>query len=72
MRNVRTPATALALLLAMAATGSAQSLEEKLQAKLKEPFVSNAAWVLDYADALKQARDGKKVVFGYFTRSYQP
>jgi hypothetical protein len=57
MRNVRTPATALALLLAMAATGSAQSLEEKLQAKLKDPFVAN---------------DGKKVIFGYFTRSYQP
>lgn len=72
MRNVRTPVTALALLLAMAATGSAQSLEEKLQAKLKEPFVANAAWVLDYADALKQARDGNKVVFGYFTRSYSP
>ncbi len=71
MRTVRSSATALALLLA-AADSSAQSLEEKLEAKLKEPFVANAPWVLDYADALKQAKEGQKVIFAYFTRSYSP
>ncbi len=72
MRTVRSSAIALALLLVMAATASAQSNEEKLEAKLKEPFVANAPWVLDYADALKQAKEGKKLVFAYFTRSYSP
>lgn len=72
MRTVRSSVTALALLLAMAATSSAQSLEEKLAEKLKEPFVSNAQWVLDYAEAMKQAKEGNKVIFAYFTRSYSP
>lgn len=72
MRTVRSSVTALALLLAMAATSSAQSLEEKLEAKLKEPFVTNAQWVLDYAEAMKQAKEGNKIIFAYFTRSYSP
>lgn len=72
MRTVRTSVTALGLLLLMAASSSAQSFEEKLEEKLKEPFVSKAAWVLDYADALKKAKEEKKIVFAYFTRSYAP
>ncbi len=72
MRTARTSATLLALLLAMATTSSAQSLQERLDAKLKEPFVSNAAWVLDYAEARKVAKEEKKVIFAYFTRSYAP
>jgi hypothetical protein len=72
MRTVRTSATALALLLAMAATSSAQSNEEKLEAKLKEPFVANAPWVLDYSEALDKAKKESKIVFAYFTRSYAP
>ncbi len=71
MRTVRSSVTALALLLAAAAS-SAQSLEEKLEAKLKEPFVANAPWVLDYQEALAKAKEGKKFVFAYFTRSYSP
>lgn len=72
MRTVRTPVTALALLLAMAASSSAQSNEEKLEAKLKEPFVANAPWVLDYADAMNKAKAEQKIIFAYFTRSYAP
>ncbi|MFI5403486.1 MAG: hypothetical protein ACHQ1G_11155 [Planctomycetota bacterium] len=80
MRTVRSTAMALVCLAAMAATSSAQSPEEKLaaelkqklEAKLKEPFVANAPWVLDYADALKAAKEEKKFVFAYFTRSYSP
>jgi hypothetical protein len=71
MRIARSSATALALLLAAAAS-SAQSFEEKLEAKLKEPFVANAPWVLDYAESLKKAKQENKVVFAYFTRSYSP
>jgi len=72
MRTVRSSVTALACLLAMAATSSAQSFEEKLDAKLKEPFVSNAPWVLDYAEAMNKAKTENKVIFAYFTRSYSP
>jgi len=85
MHTVRTSATVLALLLAMAATGSAQSdgaqseqdkaqaeLKAKLDAKLKEPFVANAPWVLDYAEAMKKAKEEKKLILAYFTRSYAP
>jgi hypothetical protein len=79
MRTVRTPGTALTLLLAVAASGpagaqeeKAETLEQKLEAKLKEPFVSNAPWVLDLAEATKKAKEEKKLVFAYFTRSYSP
>ena len=77
MPTVRTSAKAMALLLALAASGPAwaqegQTFEDKLQEKLKEPFVSNAKWVLDYEEALKTAKDEKKVIFAYFTRSYSP
>ncbi|HEX5137180.1 MAG TPA: hypothetical protein VFY93_09420 [Planctomycetota bacterium] len=73
MRTARTSVSALALLLAMAATSTAQdSLEQKLEHKLKEPFVSNAAWILDYAEAMKKAKAENKVIFAYFTRSYSP
>jgi hypothetical protein len=73
MRIVRTSVSVLALLLAMAATGTAQeTFEQKLEHKLKEPFLSNANWVLDYAEAMKKAKAENKVIFAYFTRSYSP
>ena len=74
MRTARTSVTALALLLAMAASGAAQdqTFEQKLEKKLKEPFLSNAAWVLDYTEAMKKAKEENKVIFAYFTRSYSP
>ena len=68
---MRTWTVPLALLLAASAS-SAQSLEERLAEKLKKPFASNAPWVLSLADAKKQAAAGGKVIFAYFTRSYQP
>lgn len=72
MNPARTSVTALALLLALAASSSAQSLEEKLDKKLREPFVSKVPWVLDYAEAMKKAKAEKKIIFAYFTRSYSP
>jgi hypothetical protein len=72
MKIVRISVTALGLLLAMAASSSAQTMEERLEAKLKEPFAANVPWVLDYAEAMKKAKDEKKVIFAYFTRSYSP
>ena len=46
--------------------------KEKLQEKLKAPFLKNAAWELDYDAALKKAKGGNKILFAYFTRSYAP
>ena len=62
----------LALLLALSATAAAQSMEERLEAKLGKPFLKNAAWVLDFAEAKRRAKAENKVIFAYFTRSYQP
>jgi len=64
--------TALVLLCAFAAAARAETLEEKLEAKLKKPFASNAAWVLDFAEAKKLAAENGKVIFAYFSRSYAP
>ena len=59
-------------LLSLLAVARAQSFEEKLEEKLKKPFATNVAWVLDYAAAKKQAAEGGKVIFAYFSRSYAP
>jgi hypothetical protein len=78
MTLVRTSATALAFLLAIAASGAAQglpdqqALQDKLDAKLKEAFVSKVPWVLDFAEAMKKAKAENKLIFVYFTRSYSP
>ena len=60
---------ALALL---AGPAIAETNEEKFEKKLKEPFVQNADWVLDFDEALAKAKETKKPVFAYFTRSYAP
>jgi hypothetical protein len=49
---------------------SQEELEAKLAEKLEKPFVANAAWVLDYAEAKAKAKAENKVIFAYFTRSY--
>ena len=67
------PILAFAVVAAFARPAGAQpSFEERLAAKLDEPFIKNAAWVQDYDEALKQARDSGRVIFAYFTRSYSP
>ncbi|MHC4958402.1 MAG: hypothetical protein ACYTGN_08490 [Planctomycetota bacterium] len=62
----------IALILALAAAAQAQSLEEKYKKKLAKPFVTNAAWVTDFAAAKKQAAEKKQVIFAYFTRTFRP
>lgn len=59
-------------LCVVAAAARAQSFEEKLEEKLKKPFASNAAWVLGFDEAKKQASGKGKVIFAYFSRSYAP
>ncbi len=67
----------LTMLLVLAAAARAQGEEEspeltKFKKKLTAPFIKKAPWVLDYDAARKNATGSGKVLFGYFTRSFQP
>ena len=63
----------LVLTLALAVAAQAQSnLEEKYKQKVSKSFVKNAAWVLEFDAAKKQAAERKKFIFAYFTRSFSP
>lgn len=70
-----------ACLLALAAAATAQGpqgppdqkvLQANLDQKLAKPFVRNAPWVLDFAEAKRKAKELQKPIFAYFTRSYAP
>jgi len=69
---MRTLPVGLALLLGFSATAYGLSMEERLGAKLKKPFLRNAAWVHDFAEAKRKAKAEDRVIFAYFTRSYSP
>ena len=60
-------------LQAVAGVARAQdSLEDKLQKKLKEPFLAKAAWVMEFEKAKAESKKAGKPIFAYFTRSYSP
>lgn len=59
----------LAALLAMLAQ---DPLEERRDAKLKSPFLTKAAWITDYDQALAESKKVGRPIFAYFTRSYAP
>ena len=63
----------LAVLAAVASMQPAQgpSLEEKRDLKLRSPFLGKAAWITDYDQAREQSAKSGKLIFAYFTRSYQ-
>jgi len=60
--------------LALAAPAAAQVDQAEMQtnfdAKMAKEFISNAAWVTDYDEARKMAKEEGKLIFVYFTRSY--
>ena len=47
-------------------------LRAKLEKKLAKPFVKGGGWLLDYDVARAKAKEDKKLVFVYFTRSFAP
>jgi len=57
---------------AYATSSYAQTFEDLYQKKLEKDFFKNAAWVLDYDQALAKAKESKKLIFVYFSRSYAP
>ena len=69
---LRLPALGLAMLLVFSATAYAQSMEERLEAKMKKDFITKAAWETDYEAAQKKAQAEGKIIVAYFTRSYSP
>jgi hypothetical protein len=65
-------AAALVAVMVWSSVAHGEGQEEKLRSKLAQPFFSNVEWVTDYAEALRKAKEEKKLVFAYFTRSYYP
>ena len=70
----RWTAGALAVLLCTAAFAQADdaAMAAKRDAKLAEPWVTNAPWITEFDKAKKEAKDQGKHLFTYFTRSYSP
>ena len=67
--------TAYALLMLFVAPILAQEpadMEAKYQEKLKKEFVSKVPLEMKLDDAMAKAREQKKLILGYFTRSYAP
>src|SRR5688572_22158485 len=66
----------LALLAAAPAAQEQQSDEAALRAKhaekLKHEFAGKIPWEQSYEQARAKAKEQKKLVMGYFTRSYAP
>ena len=61
-----------ACLLVLVAAAAAQDMKANLEKKLAKPFVKNAAWVTDFDEAKRKARELQRPIFAYFTRSYAP
>ena len=59
-----------ALLASMAA--AQDELEANFKQKMSKDFVKSAAWITDYDAAKARALQEGKLIFAYFTRSYQP
>lgn len=58
------------LVLLLSSTAWAQSNEEKLEKKLKEPWLVEGGWITDYDKAREEAKKSGKLIFAYFSRSY--
>jgi len=71
---VRTWACLLAFVAAAAAQDSQdpRALQANLDQKLAKPFFKNAAWITDFGEAKRKAKELQKPIFAYFTRSYAP
>ena len=47
-------------------------LQNKLESKLSEEWVSKQNWTTDYDLARRRSAESGKLIFAYFTRSYAP
>lgn len=58
------------LTMGLAAQKSQEELKALREEKLNSSFLQNATWITDYDKARAEAKQSKKVIFAYFTRSY--
>jgi len=77
MRTHRTlvPALVCAAILSAPAPGQwddAEKLEERYRAKLSKPFLDRIEWYRRLDPALAAAKEERKPLLAYFTRSYAP
>lgn len=61
---------AAALMAGLGEAAAQESMEAKLEKKLKSPFLTKAAWITDYDKAREESRKSGRLIFAYFTRSY--
>ncbi len=47
-----------------------EELKARLDKKLASKFLQNASWITNYDKAREKAKKSKKLIFGYFTRSF--
>ncbi len=47
-----------------------ETLRELRDKKLASKFLQNANWITNYDKARAEAKKSKKMIFGYFTRSF--
>ena len=47
-----------------------ETLREQRDKKLASKFLQNANWITNYDKARAEAKKSKKLIFGYFTRSF--
>lgn len=52
--------------------GTPEELRTKRDQKLESEFLKKADWLTDYDRALGEAENQNKLIFAYFTRSYEP
>ncbi len=68
--------TVLVATLALSVTAQDPANEDVMQARLKKKlaseFLGKANWFTDFDKAKAEAKKTKKVLFGYFTRSFMP
>lgn len=69
---MKASAWAVAGIVALSASLAAQSNEDKYKEKLEKEFVSKITWVRTLGEAQAKAAAEKKLIYGYFTRSYAP
>ena len=71
MTAVHLGALVLALLMPQGAQDQ-ETLKERRDQKLGEAWLKKAGWTTDYDKAREESKKSKKLIFAYFTRSYQP
>ncbi len=63
---------ALAMAMATGLMAQESDLQAKYDKKMEKAFASHVKWVLSFQEAKKLAVKEKKLIVGYFTRSYAP